>query len=393
MHIGISTSVIQRGQTGISQYLFALVRALIEQSEHEYSLFVLEEDMHLFQFAEEKVQLITVAERFRPALKDIIWHQTVLPKLAGQLRLDVLHVPSYRRMLWRRPCPLVATIHDLAPFHVSGKYNGQRMFYGRVVVPQLAKRQDHIVAISENTAQDIIRFFRMPRQRLTVIYNGVDHSRFFPGDAAQAKDLIARRFGLERPFFLYVARLEYPGKNHVRLIAAFNRFKAATGSSWQLALAGCDWHGALHIHQAIQASPFAKDIRCLGFVPDAFVPDLYRAAEVFVYPSLFEGFGMPPIEAMACACPVLSSNRSSLGEILGDAAVYIDPEDVDALTAQLCILSAGEFARRPWRAAGLAQARRFNWAATASATIGVFERAVAAARSNRPRPSAALDPR
>jgi glycosyltransferase involved in cell wall biosynthesis len=184
VHIGISTSVIQRGQTGIAQYVFALGRALIEHGKHEYTLFVLEEDLELFQFAAGKTHLTTVAEQFRPALKDILWHQTVLPGLAKQLGLDVLHVPSYRRMLWPRPCPLVATIHDLAQFHLRGKYNWPRMLYGRTIVPRLARRQDQIVAISENTAQDAARFFKVPRERLTVIYNGVDHSRFFPRGVA-----------------------------------------------------------------------------------------------------------------------------------------------------------------------------------------------------------------
>jgi glycosyltransferase involved in cell wall biosynthesis len=227
VHVGISTSVIQRGQTGIAQYVFALARALLDQGKHDYTFFVLEDDLDLFKFAAGKARLTVVAERFRPALKNIAWHQTVLPGLAKRLRLDVLHVPSYRRMLWPRPCPLVATIHDLAQFHLRAKYNWPRMLYGRIIVPRLARRQDQIVAISENTARDVSRFFRVPRAQLTVIHNGVDHSRFCPGDIAPAKALSARRFGLELPFFLYVARLEHPAKNHARLIAAFNRFKAA----------------------------------------------------------------------------------------------------------------------------------------------------------------------
>jgi glycosyltransferase involved in cell wall biosynthesis len=382
VHIGLSTSVIQRGQTGVAQYVFALIRALLQHAEHEYTLFVLEEDLDQFHFAVGRAHLTTIGEGFRPAWKDILWHQTVLPGLVRRLRLDVLHVPSYRRMLWPRPCPLVATIHDLAPFHVRGKYNWQRMLYGRVVVPPLARRQNQIVAVSENTARDVTRFLRVPPERVTVIYNGLDHNRFFPGDTARAKDLSAHRFGLESPFFLYVARLEHPAKNHAPLIVAFNRFKAATGSKWQLALAGADWHGASYIHKAIQSSPFARDIRCLGFVPDRFVPDLYRAADVFVYPSLFEGFGMPPLEAMACGCPVISSARGSLSEVLGNAAALVDPEEVDVLTYQLCLLSADMALRQQMRAAGLAQARRFDWAGNALAMVRVYERAAEAAKAN-----------
>jgi glycosyltransferase involved in cell wall biosynthesis len=169
--------------------------------------------------------------------------------------------------------------------------------------------------------------------------------------------------------------LEHPAKNHVRLIAAFERFKSATGSDWQLAFAGSDWHGAREIHSAIQQSPCAPDIRSLGFVPDADLPDLYRAAGAFVYPSLFEGFGMPPIEAMACGCPVISSARGALGEVIGSAAAVVDPENPAFLMAQLCIVATSEIARNRLRAAGLVQARKFDWTKTAAATLRVYERA------------------
>src|SRR5260221_9249820 len=115
MHIGISTSVADRGRSGVGQYLLALVRALIPHADvHRFTLFVLEEDLPLFEFAAEKMKLVTVSEAYRPAIKNIFWHQTRLPRLARELGLDVLHVPTYRRLLWPKPCRLVATIHDLA---------------------------------------------------------------------------------------------------------------------------------------------------------------------------------------------------------------------------------------------------------------------------------------
>ena len=269
MNIGISTSVIQRGRSGVAQYVFALVRALLPfAKEHQFTLFVLEEDVPLFAFVELKMKLVRVPERFRPAVRNILWHQTQLPKLAREHRLDVLHVPSYRRMLWRRPCALVTTIHDLAPFHVPGKYDRARMFYGRVVARRLAHRQDEIIAVSQHTAEDIVRFFGMPASKVTRVYNGVEHGRFYPASVETAKLLVSNRYDLRQPFFLYVARLEHPAKNHVRLLEAFNRFKAATNSPWQLVFAGGDWHGAEVIRAMVRQSPYTRDIRCVGFVPD-----------------------------------------------------------------------------------------------------------------------------
>lgn len=376
MNIGISTSVIQRGKTGIAQYVFALTRALAARpGGHEFYLFILDEDLPLFKFLDGKMQLIPVPEQFRPAVKNILWHQRRLPALARELGLDVLHVPSYRRLLWRKPCALVGTIHDLAPFRVQGKYDWKRMFYGRVVARWLARRQDRIIAISQNTADDIKHLFRLPDDRVTVIHNGVEHHRFFPGSPSQARAAAAQNFGLDQPFFLYVARLEHPGKNHVRLISAFNKFKAATRSSWQLVFGGSDWHGAEAIHAAIKESPFSNDIRALGFIDNKDLPNLYRAADVFVYPSLYEGFGLPPLEAMACGCPVISSGCGSLGEVVGNAAAIVDPESIDSMCSVLTMLACEPASREKFRALGLAQAEQFNWDKTAAATLQVYEQA------------------
>jgi len=377
MKIGFTTTVIQRGKTGVAQYVFALLRALLPRAaQHEFYLFVLEEDLPLFDFAKGVMKLVPVAEKFRPAVKNILWHQIQLPGLVRQLGLEVLHVPSYRRLLWRKPCALVATIHDLAPFHVTGKYDWKRMVYGRVIVKRLAARQDEVIAVSENTARDLKDYFGLGRDRVTVVWNGIDHVRFQPGDPVAAKAMAAERWKLNRPFFLYVSRLEHPGKNHVRLIEAFNRFKAETKSEWLLAFGGSDWHGAEAIHAAVQASPYAADIRPLGFVDDPSLPALYHATDVFIYPSLFEGFGFPPIEAMACGCPVISSTRGSLREVVADAALTIDPENLAEMAAALNRMAVNPEERARWRQLGFSNARRFDWGQNADETLALYQRAV-----------------
>ena len=207
-----------------------------------------------------------------------------------------------------------------------------------------------------------------------MIHNGLEHDRFFPGSRDEAQIKIAKKHNLTTPFFLYVARLEHPAKNHVRLISAFNEFKAKTRSDWQLVFGGSDWHGAEAIHAAAKQSPFAPDIRSLGFVSNEDLPDLYRAAEVFVYPSLYEGFGMPPIEAMACGCPVICSTRGSLGEIVEQAAAIVEPEDISSMAKQLDLLANDAPLRERLRAAGLAQAAKFDWNRTASETLSIYGR-------------------
>jgi glycosyltransferase involved in cell wall biosynthesis len=366
--IGISTSVIARGRSGIGQYVFGLIRALLEHHcGHEYYLFVLENDVPLFKFAEGRATIVPVPERFRSPIKDILWHQTRLPEVVRQLGIDVVHVPSYRRLLWTRSCARVGTVHDCAAFQVSGKYDWARMFYGRVVARGLVWRQDKVIAISNTTAEDMNKFFGLPKDRISVVHNGLDHCRFFPAPP--------KRFKQDAPCFLYVSRLEHPGKNHWRLIQAFNQFKEKTRSNWKLVFAGGDWHGADVIHRAAKESPFADDIHMLGFVSDADLPDLYRAADVFIYPSLYEGFGMPPSEAMACGTPVICSPRGALAEVVGDAAYIVNPEQIDSIRLGMERVATDEPLRKQLREAGLKRAAEFDWRRTAAETLRVYETA------------------
>lgn len=382
MKVAISTSVIQRGKTGVAQYVLALTKALMPYADTvKFHILALAQDLPLFEFARGRMEIVPVDERWRPAVRNIWWHQQMLPRWLARQEIDVLHVPSYRRMVHSAHCHLVSTIHDLAPFHVKKKYDLARMIYGRVIVKHLARRQDGIIAVSTSTARDVEHYFGVPLEKQNVILNGIDHARFHPGDPNAAQALVEQRWQLQAPFFLYVSRLEHPAKNHTRLIEAFDHFKSTSGSPWQLVLAGSDWHGAEHIHAAARESHHARDIRFLGFVEDAALPSLYRAASAMVYPSLFEGFGLPPVEAMACGCPVISSKSGSLAEVVGKAARIIDPEDVgDIARALLEIAQDGE-KRAALIAAGFENARRFSWDDNARRVMDVYEKPFTGSRS------------
>jgi glycosyltransferase involved in cell wall biosynthesis len=368
---------MQRGKSGVGQYIIALTRAMIPHAaRHEFTLFVLEEDLPHFSFAATKMRISPVAERHRPPVRNILWHQSRLPGLVKKVGADVLHIPSYRRMLWRKPCTLVTTIHDLAPFRVPGKYDAMRMLYGRVACRALARRQDRIIAVSRAASSDITRFFGVAPEGIEVIPNGLDHGRFSPGSRAAARAAVCAPAGITQPFFLYVARLEHPAKNHAGLIDAFETFKDATGSDWKLVLAGGDWHGADVIRRLARDSRHARDIVLLGFVSNSDLPDWYRAADVFVFPSHFEGFGLPPVEAMACACPVLSSGAGALEETVGGACGSLDPASPRQMAAQLTRAVSDPRWLGELRLAGLQRASEFSWEACASSTLGVYQAAV-----------------
>lgn len=375
--VGLTTSVIQRGKTGIAQWLFALTKALAAHREElDLTLFVLEEDRPLFDYAKDLFTIHPVPEACRNPIKDIAWHQRQLPKLAKQLSLDVIHTPSYRRLIATKVCPTVGTIHDLAPFRLAGKYDWKRMLFGKYFVPYFARRNTRITAVSQFTADDITRFFGIPQSQISVILNGLDHNRFSPESKTENEAKLKEKYNIDAPIFLYIARIEHPGKNHLRLIRAFENMKKETGSPWKMVFGGSDWHGAEVIHEAIKTSPHRDDFRVTGFVPDEELADLYRLADAFVFPSLFEGFGLPPVEAMACGTPVISSPRGSLAEVIGDGSLVIEPEDENSICSALQQVATDSALRENLRQKGFTNAQRFRWDTAAKATLSEYHRAI-----------------
>ncbi len=376
MKAGLTATVVQGGRSGVAQYVFSLIRELVKIDDVDLTVYALEDELPLFEFAKDDCRIVSVSRKAASPVQNIIWHQFELPKLAAAHGLDVIHVPSYRRLVRSASVPTVGTIHDLAPFHVSGKYDMARMFYGRVVVKRLARMQKELIAVSHFTAQDIERFFGIPAAEVTVIHNGIDHHRFKQGAVESSREWMAETHGVDAPFFLYVSRLEHPGKNHVRLIEAFDLFKRETGGDWQLVLGGGDWHGSEAIHEAAERSEFSADIRFLGFVPDEDLGEIYRASRCMVYPSLFEGFGLPPVEAMACGTPVISSTRGALEEVVADAALTVDPEDVEDMAKALVRVATDEAFVADLTRRGLENADRFHWEKTAAEVAEVYRRVV-----------------
>ena len=377
MKIGLSASIIQRGKSGVATYVAGLLRGMAAAGwPVQVVLFGLDDDRTWFTPWLEACEWVGVAESQRPAVRNILWHQTILPGLLRKHACDVLHIPSYRRLVACPDIPQVATIHDCAPFRMAGKYDRLRMLYGRHVVTRLARRMHEVIAVSEATAADIREFFRVPDARLSVVYNGIAHERFHPMPVEAVRHRLPVTAGWEDGWWLYVARLEHPGKNHIRLLHAYEALcREDPGSAGRLVLAGADWHGAEEIHKAIAASPVRDRIHLAGFVPDSDLPAWYSGAKGLIFPSLFEGFGLPPVEAMACACPVLCSDRGSLPEVVGNAAGIFDPEDVGAMTQAMLKLSRAPTWRDQLVQAGLARAARFRWETCAAETIRLYHRA------------------
>lgn len=381
MKIGLSVSVIQRGKSGVASYVAGLLGGMALRGwPCSIVLFGLEEDRAWFEPWLDHCEWVPVPESFRPPVKNILWHQIHLPRLLRRHGCQLLHIPSYRRMVARPGCPEVVTIHDCAPFRLAGKYDALRMFYGRQVVTRLARRARQIIAVSQTTARDVEEFFHISPPTLHVVYNGINHARFLPLAPEQIQRQLPITAPWKEPWWIYVARLEHPAKNHLRLLAAFARVCAEEPQrAGRLVLAGADWHGADEIHRALAESPVRERIHCAGFVPDDDLPAWYSGARALVFPSLFEGFGLPPLEAMACGCPVLSSPNGSLAEVVDRAGLIFDPMESDAIAASMLRLLREPALAPGLRQLGLQRADRFRWEICADQTMEIYQRAALSA--------------
>jgi glycosyltransferase involved in cell wall biosynthesis len=318
-----------------------------------------------------RVRLHLVPDRYSAPIPNIAWHQVGLPLWRRRARPDVVFLPAgNRRLPVDLAGPLVATVHDLAPCHLPDKYDGPRQLYTTRILPALYRRARALIAVSRSTRDDLRDLAGVDPSRVTVVPNGVDLETFRPAGPAGEEARLRGRYYLERPVLLYVSRIEHPGKNHVRLLEAFEALVAA-GHPHDLVLAGPDWSGAEVVHTRAAQSPVATRIRFLGRVPGADLPGLYRLADAAVTPSLFEGFGLPVLEAMASGTLVATSGAGALAEVAGGLAETFDPRDAASMVAALeRILRAPDPADRQRR--GLARAARFTWDRSAAGTLAVL---------------------
>jgi glycosyltransferase involved in cell wall biosynthesis len=317
-----------------------------------------------------------VQQKIRP-LKDIWWHRHTLRSVAAREKFDVVHVPTIRRLPGLLPCGSVVTVHDLGPVRLGKKYGMLRGFYHQRIVPHWLRGVDAIVTPSQNTKNDLVEFYHADPSKITVVPNGVNHAFYHLGDTAESEAVVLRAFNVKPPFFVYVSRLEHPAKNHVRLLEAFARFKKKQRLPHKLVLAGAPWNGHEMIKAAATSLVASGDVVFADFVPRDQLPHLLRAADALIYPSLFEGFGIPIIEAMACGTPVACSGTSSLKEIGEGHGLLFDPMDVSSIADALTRIATDSDLREKLRREGPAYAKQFTWERSVEQTIAVWKKVAA----------------
>lgn len=373
MKVAYSATIWDSGRSGIGNYIAEQLRLLASRSDLDLS--VLEFGGKVLQGTGTpgKGSSGDGISRILAPVRDILWHRSGLERLSQRNAFDVVHVPTIRRLPGTLPCSSVVTVHDLGPVRVASKYGMLRNIYHRKVIPSWLKRIDAIVTPSENTRNDLVELYNADPSKIHVVPNGIDHGTYSVGNKDESRAVIEGE-GIERPYFVYLSRLEHPAKNHVNLIKAFRKFKEATGAPHQLLCIGGEWNGVEAIYEEASDLKESGDIVFPGWVDKALLPHYLRAAEALVYPSLFEGFGLPVIEAMACGTPVACSRSSSLTEIAEGHAMLFDPHQPDEIQDCLTQLASDGDLRDRLSATGLAHAASFTWERSVEETVAVWKK-------------------
>ena len=298
-----------------------------------------------------------------------LWESLFLPRLLKRRGADVFHGPAF--MIPLRPAGLktVVTIHDIVAFIKPETVPLKYALYMRMLIRMVVEKADKVITPSESTKKDLIERLGVPESKIDVVYEAVSPS-FTPSNGATRPVDIRQRFGIRDKYMLFVGNLE-PRKNLIRLLKAFEIAREKLGDTYQLVICGKKgwlYKDILHTYEAVNKG----DVILTNYVGDEDLINLYRSADMFVFPTLYEGFGLPVLEAMGCGAPVITSNISSLPEIAGEAAVLIDPLDVGQISDAMVKIAFSEDRRRELREKGLAQASRFSWTQTARRTLDVY---------------------
>ncbi|WP_459201917.1 glycosyltransferase family 4 protein [Methanococcus sp. CF] len=362
MKIGIIAESLNRPKTGVEHYLSNLL-----------SNFDVKSNIYCIGYEKlplEKFNEYIISNPFK-IIFATLWYPYVTYSLKYKTDFDIIHNPRHFPTLFKlKHSKYVITVHDIFGIKLNSKnYETYKKVAYRLLLPKTLESADKIIAVSENTKNDLINHFKIPPNKIKVIYNAADKT-FAKLNEIEISD-IKKKYAINYSFILYVGGLA-AHKNIIRLIEAYNILKKL-GVTHKLVLAGVKRYKYKEIFETIEKLNLQNDVIFTGYVPDEDLPGLYNAADLFVYPSLYEGFGIPPLEAMQCGTPVITSNTSSLPEVVGDAGIMVNPYDVDELANKMYEVLTNEYLRKEMSKKGLERAKLFSWKKCAEEHIKVYE--------------------
>jgi len=374
MRIGINALFMIPGGVGGSEtYLRNLITHLgrIDQT-NEYVVFTNKESSNAFGLTSSNFReiLCPIRAAFRPAR--VIYEQLFLPLQAKKHDIEVLHSPGYTAPTVA-PCPSVVTIYDLNFLRHPEDFSRLSALTLRVLVPMAAKRCDMIITLSKNSMRDIVTALGVPEGKVRVIYPAASVPLSEHGGSTMHH--LRVRYGIHRRFILCVAA-SHPHKNLCRLVEAYHTLRKKHSIEHQLVLVGLKGRDHSRLLNLIVELSLEGEVVATGWIPGEHLALLYESADVFVFPSLYEGFGIPVLEAMSHGVPVVASSASSLPEVAGDATMLVDPYRVPEIAAAIQQVLVDPVLRASLVERGYKQAQKFSWEETARQTLSVYEAAM-----------------
>ncbi len=371
MRIGVDLSVIQSTKSGVDWYTYNVLNEMVGLLEPHEQLYLFSNRNNGFeQDMAGRPGVVIVRSHLRYQEP---WRQFILPLLLKKHQIDVCFFTNFVLAV-TAPCPMVLTIHDLSFKLFPRTHSLRNVIWTRSLVPVSVKRSWRIIAVSNNTKLDLIRLMNVSNRKVEVVHEGVS-KEFSPNTGPGDREALDR-YGIVKPYLLFVGTLE-PRKNINLLIKGFDK---VTGDfpDVHLVLAGRRGWMAQAIFDELERRELLGKVHITGYVRDRDLPVLYRGAAALIYPSLYEGFGLPPLEAMASGTPVIVSQGSSLPEVVGEAGLYVNPLDADELADKIKQVLGDKDLAANLKAKGLERAALFSWKKAAARTLDILRDAASA---------------
>lgn len=378
MVVGIS-GYVGNCLTGIGRVLICVLQELaIQHPEDKYIIF------HNFDFKDydclkihPNIQLVDVPYTKESGIKNVFWHQWLFQKLLKQYRCDIAYIPNFTLLLWK-VVPTVVTIHDLIEYNVPNKFSRGRMLYRKGICdPLMAKKSDHILTVSYSSYNDIVKYLGVKPSKLTLTLNASDKDFFRKYSRVEVESVI-KKYNLQyKEYLLFVGTIDYPGKNIKTVIKAFfNLREKRKLSGKKLVIIGKKGFNSEVIYDLVNSSSFVSEVVFTGYLKDEDLPKFYAGAAIMLYLSFFEGFGLPVLEAMSCATPVICPNTSCFPEIVEELDVTVSPTDVEAIEEKILKILKNNIYSKDLSNKCYEKSLKYSWHETAKVYYEVFKKMV-----------------
>lgn len=374
MRIGVSGYVGKR-KTGIGRVLEnVLINVALADPKIRIVLFI---NYDFKDFLDKhwpmNVQIVTMRVSKNNPIGNLLWHQFFYQRQLKKYNCDISFIPTFALILWKNR-PTVTTLHDLIEFNVKTKFKKIQMLYRQLAAPLIIKKSDRIITVSNSSKNDIVKYLHPNESKITVIYNGYDKNLFRMYSKDETNKILQKYLIEYKGYILYVGTVDHPGKNLYSLILSFIKLKQKYNIKEKLVIIGQQGFNSRILFDIIYNSQYKNDIKYLGYVTDNDLPYFYSGAKLFCFISLYEGFGLPIIEAMACGCPVLTSNNSALAEVADKAALLVEPLKLGLISEKLYELLQNNNLRDELINKGYSRVRDFSWDKAASEYLNVFRK-------------------